>query len=270
MSLETATEKSLLQSKWVLVPIVLALYVVAIYLIQPFVAEGSAWLFIDMHNVIFAVVGALIFALVARRFGWSSTRPGLTSIIISIGLVLWVLAESAWLYYEWVGEEPFPSVADVFYIAGYFPFAVALLLNIRTIRVKFKPSTLALWIALSIVTFVAIALLAIIPIAQVGIGSDTLISMVYPFEDFVIIVLALVILLKFRSGEIAQPWGLLVLGFVLEAIGDIWFTYAENAGAYAAPYHPLDMVLTLGYVTIIASGLFFVLMYRVHGGRQNA
>jgi len=270
LGLETASEKSLLQSKWVLVPIVLALYVAAIYVIQPFVAEGSAWLFIDIHNVILAVVGALVFALVARRFDWSSTRPGRISIIISIGLVLWALAESAWLYYEWIGEEPFPSVADFFYITGYFPFAVALLLNIRTIRVKFKPSMLGLWIALSIVAFVSIALVAIIPIAQGEIGLDTVISMVYPFEDFMIIVLALVILLKFRSGEIAQPWGLLVLGFVLEAIGDIWFTYAQNSGTYAVPYHPLDMVLSLGYVTIIASGLFFVLMYRMGGGRQNA
>jgi hypothetical protein len=270
LSLETSTEKSILKSKLVLVPIILALWVVAIYIIKPFVVEGWAWLFLDAHNVVFAIVGTLIFAIVARRFEWLSTRPGLISVIISIGLALWALAESAWLYYEWVGEAPFPSVADVFYIAGYFPFAIALLLNIRTIRVKFKPPTLVLWIALSIITFVAITLVAIIPIAQAGITTDTIISMVYPFEDFIIIALALVILLKFRSGEIAKPWGLLVLGFFLEAIGDIWFAYAENTGTYSAPYHPLDMVLTLAYVTIIASGLLFVLMYKVQGGRQSA
>jgi hypothetical protein len=269
LSLETTTEKSLLESKWVLVPIILASYVVAIFVIRPFVAEGWAWAVVDLTEVSFAAVGALVFALVARRFNWSSSKPGLIAILLSAGLVLLALGDSIWAYYESISQSPFPSLADAFYITAYLPFAIALLLNIRTIRMKFSQSMLILWVALSILAFVAITWFAIVPVAQTWTWPDTAVSLVYPFEDFVIIILALAILLKFSSGEIAKPWGLLVLGFILEAVGDLLYGIATNNNTYGL-YDPSDLFLCLAYVTIIASGLFFVLVYRVHGGRKNA
>jgi hypothetical protein len=208
--------------------------------------------------------------MVARRFGWLSSRSGKISTAIAAGLIGWTFGETIWLAYESVGESPFPSIADVFYILGYFAFAIALLLNIRTIRLKFKPQMLAAWIVCSAISFVVIVFLAILPLFQGPLGLDTAVSLVYPLGDLVIIVLALIIVLKFRSGEIAKPWVLLVLGFIIEAVGDIWFEYAENTGTYTAAYHPADFVLTLGYAIILASGLFFQLTYRTRGGQRSA
>lgn len=270
LSTEKATREGRLEPKWFLIPIALVLYIAAIYLIRPFAVEGLGSYVITINNMILAIIGALLFAIVARRFRWLSSRPGQISVAISIGLVVWAFAETTWLAYESVGESPFPSLADFFYIAGYFAFAIALLLNIKTIHVKFKPQVLAVWIVLSIVTFVVIAFLAILPIFQGGLGLETIVSLVYPLADLVIIVLALAIVLKFQSGEIAKPWGLLVLGFILQAMGDIWFEYAQNTGTYVSAYHPSDFLLTLGYAIILASGLFFLLTYRARGGRQSA
>lgn len=272
MSSEIAVEKSLLESRWFLVPVAMAVYLVALYVIRPFVSDWG-WFIVGAHNVIFAAVGALIFLIVANRFGWLRMKPGQIAIVISIGLVFWALAESLWLAYESVGEDPFPSFADVFYLAAYIPFALALVFNIRTIHVKFTKPILIMWVALCIAALAGVTWAAIIPIAQNWTGLESIISLAYPVADFVIIALALVILLKFRSGEIAKPWGLLVIGFILQTIGDIWFAYAENTGTYAppfTPYHPLDLVLTLGYLAILSSGLLFILTYRLRGGRKSA
>jgi hypothetical protein len=270
LSTEKATHEGRLEPKWFLLPIALVFYVTAIYLIQPFAAEGLGSYVISINNMILAIVGAMLFAMVAHRFGWLSSRPGQISAAIAVGLVAWTFAETTWLAYESVGESPFPSVADLFYVAGYIAFAVALLLNIRTIRVKFKPQVLGAWIVLSTISFVVIVFLAILPLFQGPLGLDTAVSLVYPLADLVIIILALVIVLKFRSGEIAKPWVLLVLGFILQAVGDTWFEYAQNTGTYLLAYHPSDFLLALGYTIILSSGLFFMLTYRTRGGQRSA
>jgi hypothetical protein len=155
---------------------------------------------------------------------------------------------------------------------GYIPFAIALLINARTIHVKFKTSTLILWIALSLIIFVAIIIVNVVPILQHLVNPGDIVGAVYPFEDFIMIVLALVIVLKFRAGEVAKAWGLLVVGFLLEALGDILFLYEENLGIYQAfgPYDIVDLVLGLGYVAILASGLAFVSTFGARGGRKSA
>jgi hypothetical protein len=269
LSLETTTKKGLFESKWVLVPIVLAIYVVAIFLIRPFIAENWSWAVVDLTEMSLGLLGALVFVLVAQRFNWFSTRPGLIAMLLSIGLILLALGDLSFTYYEALGEDPFPSIADAFYLTAYLPFAIAMLLNIKTIKMKFSQPMLITWIALSVITLGAIIWFAIIPIAQPGIELSTLILLTYPIEDFIIFTLALVILLKFRSGEIAKPWALLVIGFILEAIGDIWFANADATDTYGI-YHPSDLLLSLAYVFFIASGLLFVLMYRVRGGRKSA
>jgi hypothetical protein len=269
LSLEEATKRGLLESRWILVPIALAIYVVAIFLIRPFVAENWPWAVVDLTEMSLGILGALVFALVAQRFNWFSTRPGLIAILLSVGLVLLALGDLSFTYYEAIGEEPFPSIADVFYLTAYLPFAIALLLNIKTIKMKFSQPMLVTWIGLSVVALVAIIWFAIIPVTEAGVSLDTLILITYPIEDFIIFTLALVILLKFRSGEIAKPWALLVIGFILEAIGDILFLNADATGTYDI-YHPSDLLLSLAYVAIIASGLFFMLMYRVHGVKKSA
>ncbi|WXG46099.1 MAG: hypothetical protein WED05_05455 [Candidatus Atabeyarchaeum deiterrae] len=272
MSAGNVTEKSILKSKLILIPMAIMVYLIAVYAIRPFVVEGFAWFILDLNSVVLALVAVLVFAIVAHRFGWLKTRPGQISVILVIGFILWTLAETFWLWYESVGLNPFPSIADFFYIAGYFPFAIALLLNIRTIHVKFKLPILILWIALSLIAFAVIAIIDVAPILQGAVNPEDIIGIVYPLEDLVIIVLALVIVLKFRAGEIAKAWGVLVLGFILEAIGDILFLYEQNTGIYqtTGPYDIVDLILSLGYVAFIASGLLFISTFGARGGRKSA
>ena len=46
---------------------------------------------------------------------------------MAAGQALFVAGDLMWNYYEAIGEEPFPSVADVLYLAGYPFIALGLL-----------------------------------------------------------------------------------------------------------------------------------------------
>ena len=51
---------------------------------------------------------------------------------LTIGLILWLIAEFTWTYYQLVVgiANPFPSVADIFWLAGY-PFFLYFVLNMN-------------------------------------------------------------------------------------------------------------------------------------------
>ena len=272
MSNEMKEQKGLLESKVMLIPALILLYLIVLYVVRPFAAGGPAWIILDMNSVVLALVSAVAFLIVTNRFGWLSTKSGQISALITLGLLLWTVAETIWFQLESIGASPFPSLADFFYIAGYIPVAIALLLNIRTIHVKFKTTTLILWIALSLIAFVIIVLIDILPILQGMVNIGDLVGAIYPFEDFVVIVLALVIVLKFRAGQVAKAWGLMVVGFIVEALGDIVFLYEENLGLYqtTGPYDIVDLILGFGYVGILASGLALISTFGARGGRKSA
>jgi hypothetical protein len=260
-----APEKSLLRTWWFYAIIVALVYLFAYWLIKPIASVDLASLVESFQFVAFAAASALVFAIVAHKFNWLSTKTGQAMTTLSIGFTLYMIAEASYLVLSLSNPNvPVPSIADVFWILAYVPFAVAFALTIRTIRMKFTRPMLGLWIVLSAATFIVVLAIVVVPIIGAASGSEamsTYVSMVYPFEDVVIIVLVLAILLKIMSGEVAKPWAVLILGFLMTAIGDIWFGYATYLGNYAPAYDPVDFFLSLGYLASIAAGLLFTRLY---------
>jgi hypothetical protein len=57
-----------------------------------------------------------------------SSQEGRVWLILALGMAVWTIGEFLWIYITLVYQtEPFPSIADVFYFAGYFFMIVALL-----------------------------------------------------------------------------------------------------------------------------------------------
>ena len=52
-------------------------------------------------------------------------------ILMAIGQALFVAGDLLWNWYKVIGEDPFPSMADVLYLAGYPFIALGLLMMIR-------------------------------------------------------------------------------------------------------------------------------------------
>lgn len=83
------------------------------------------------QSLVYDAIGAsaVVVALVAIR-RWRPDRM-LPWLLMAAGQALFVAGDLAWNYYEFIGEEPFPSVADALYLSGYPFMALGLYLLIR-------------------------------------------------------------------------------------------------------------------------------------------
>ena len=263
MSAESAEkQKSLWAQIWVYVMIAITVLVVLFYVIRP-VSEELAVSLTQIYLIVLVAACSVVFLLVANQFKWFNTRTGLIMSLIALGFILWTIAESLYYYFAAIGSgDLFPTAADIFYVGGYVPFAIGLVLNIRTVKMKFKPLMFWIWIGISVAVFVVILIFEFIPFLMPP-TIDSL-TIMYPAADFVLFVLAIVLVMKFRSGEIAKPWILLVAGVIMDTLGDIWYTYAEWWGLAQSAYDLYDLFFTLSYVAMLAAGLYFLWLYRKH------
>ncbi len=111
--------------KWVLT----AVYVVIVLLFIHFRGDEHLTLIniIYMSAPAIAILGG-IFTL--RRLGWNGKRAQILKIML-LALVSWFVAESISLYLTWKGDQPYPSLADVFFLSGYGLFSIAVIQEVR-------------------------------------------------------------------------------------------------------------------------------------------
>jgi len=258
---KNAVEKPLAKS-WSLYGIAVVTVLLTVwYTLKPMEAQPAS----VIEGLSFVALSGLcipLFGMLARQFNFMSTEPGQIMLALTVGFVLWCIAEATWVVLILMDQITVPSISDVFWVGGYLPQIFALLMNTRAIRIKFRPGVLVLWIALSILTVAAVILLDVAPLLMATPDFGTLVTIAYPLLDTIVIVLALVIVLKFKAGQVAKPWAALILGFILTAVGDIWYLYADTMGQYAEAFNPVDYFLSLGYVVYILSGFLFIRLYR--------
>lgn len=159
----------------------------------------------------------------------------------------WFIAETLWLVYQLVyNVNPFPSIADVFYIAGY-PFMLLFLINyLKPVR---KAATRNLVIAA-----IAISTIISIPSIYMAYSFDPKVTMLenllataYPIADSIIFVPAIIGIVLFFRGEVNFTWSLICIGIICSSLGDIGFQAAEFTGTYYTG-HPVDVILMWSYL----------------------
>jgi diguanylate cyclase (GGDEF)-like protein len=210
--------------------------------------EATSIAVADVAAVLAAFGGAAVVLRAARhnpadRVPWT---------LFACAMGLWGLGEVLWRWYEVVlGDEvPFPSVADVAYLAAV-PFAVAGLLGfarrsggsfaVRTVLDGCLVATAMLFVAWALVLGPAWH-------ADAGGTWAQVISVSYPATDLVLAVLALLVLLWGRSEQRA---GLrtMAAGLLVMAAADVAFTWLTNNGSYTSS-NPLSMLWPVAYVVI--------------------
>jgi PAS domain S-box-containing protein len=181
------------------------------------------------------------------------------AVLLSLGILSWVVGQSIFTYYEWAlgRPPPLPSIADVGYLSVY-PFLLLgiLLLPSRPIPVASR-TRIALDGLMSMtaaVTFSWYFLLG--PVMQQG-SETTLakaVSSAYPLADIVMI--ACLIILASRPGEhtLRPAVRLLAFGLTLIVVADTNFAYWSLHDAYATGTLP-DVGWSLGYM-LVALGAF--------------
>ncbi len=188
---------------------------------------------------------AVVVALIAIR----RNRPdqALPWLLMCAGQALFVAGDLMWNWYEIIGEDPFPSLADVLYLAGYPFMAAGLLLLIRR---RIAGGDRAGLIDAAILT-TAVAILSwtfLIQPQVVGTDLDTLslvISLGYPVADLILIGVAMGLLTT--PGARTPSFRLLGVSLVLLLVADQIYALQTLEGAYVAG-GPIDSLYLVAYL----------------------
>jgi two-component system cell cycle response regulator len=155
-------------------------------------------------------------------------------LVMGAGLVAWAAGEITWtVVYAGDPAPPYPSVADVLYLAWYPASYVALLLLARSRTDSFRSS---LWLdgAIAALTVAAlIATLAFQPIvdATSGGAAEIAVNLAYPVGDLLLLVLVVVVF--GLNGWRPDPvWLLIGGGLALTAVADGFYLVQSATDQY--------------------------------------
>jgi hypothetical protein len=209
-------------------------------------AAGAGTLFNDVFHD--AVLGCAAVLCLARGFGDTRWRP--VSLAFGLGLVSWTAGDVLWaILYADDPAPPYPSVADVLWLAWYPLTAAGIALLIRLQITQFHLHRWLDGVAVMLIVLTPCAALLLEPAAQEAPGTNAAeaVNFSYPILDTLLIgaVLGIFGLTAWRPG---RTWLLLGLGCILMAVGDGVFAVQQARNAYLPGHY--DFIWPLGALLI--------------------
>ncbi len=161
--------------------------------------------------------------------------------------ISWFLAEFTWAELELVYKiNPFPSIADAFYLIGY-PFLFCFLMYyIKPVKRAITKKMVVTAVSISIGLAIPSIYLSYSPDSSITLLENVL-SVAYPISDAIVLVPALVGIALFFRGEVNFTWSLICTGIFCQTVGDIGFQFAQFTNSYYTG-HPVDIVLLWSYI----------------------
>lgn len=188
-------------------------------------------------KLLYLVVGAIASTRLVRSF-----EPGAPSraawSLLSSGLIVMLLGQACIAFYQFgLGDElPYPSVADIFFVASYPLVIGALLMFLRAYASSGLPigsGAERIWIGAGVAVLCALLGYPILKplVTAPGETLPTLLNVLYPVLDFLLLIPAVLLIrisLRFRGGAVWKVWATLLAGFVFLCAADILFAYFEH------------------------------------------
>jgi len=190
------------------------------------------------HFVVYWLYNGLVLAAgatcVAR--GLSNSRERGAWVLIGAAVLSWGVGNTIWTFgYVGSAAPPYPSIADVFWLAVYPPVYVALLLLLRSRAGAVRRSV---WLD-GVIASLAVAAVGTAVVFQAVLdatsGSKAAIAtnLSYPLADLTTI--ALVVWVLAVSGwRIGRAWALIAAGLLVFSVSDCLYLFQTAAGSYVA------------------------------------
>jgi class 3 adenylate cyclase len=156
--------------------------------------------------------------------------------ILGLAVAAQTLGDTAWFYLEVIlGQQPFPSVADIFFLA-FYPLALVGLLSLPSAPLK-PTERLRILLDLAIImitAWMAIWFFIISPTAaQYENGRlDQILAAAYPVGDLVLLGGIFALLFRGAEGAVRSMLMLYLTGLLLNVAGDLSYAYASLNGTY--------------------------------------
>jgi len=194
----------------------------------------------------FPLSGSIAAFVVANRYKKSEVF-GKAYFALGLGMLMNFLGEVSFYILESIDQVTYPSISDVFYLA-FYPFAFYhLYKNIQFFKPTVKPGIKVL---VTIIPFALISAYSVFSFEGIGeLSSDYFYGLSYVVGSAILLSAAVFGAIIFRQGVLGTAWLALVIGILLLAVGDNWYSYLETFYEYDSK-HPVNLLWYTGYMVI--------------------
>lgn len=226
-----------------------------LYQLRPFLDDSQ---FILISIPIYAIIpGILILfsSLLTIKLHKQKHFQSKAFMLFTIGVSFWFIAEQIWVIYENIYDvDPFPSIADFFYIGAYPLFFGFFLLSLKPIK-KLITKKIWLFAFLLSLSFVIPSVIAYFNSLVGEEGLDVFsksILLSYPIMSGFQLAPAIVGILFMVKKGISYSWMLLLFAFLIYSISDTFYLFSELSETYHDG-HPVDIMYLYSYILLIFS-----------------
>ena len=226
-----------------------------VYQLRPFLNDSQfGWIYLSTYLIIPGILLVFSIILTIKLFKQKHSQSK-AFLFFTIGVLFWFIAEQIFALYTYVYFiDPFPSIADLFYIGAYPFFVTFLLIALRPIR---KTITKKIWLFSFILAsaFLIPSFLLSYNSFEEQEESDFLsnsIALAYPILSSIQFAPAIVGILFLTKKETSYYWLLLLFGFLIYSMSDTFYLFSELNDSYHTG-DPVDLMYLYSFILLIFS-----------------
>jgi len=227
-----------------------------VYQLKPFLDDSQfKWIYVSTYLFIPGIL--LVFSTILTiKLDKQKHFQSKAFLFFTIGVLFWFIAEQIFAVYIYTyNVDPFPSIADIFYVGAYPFFIAFLLISLKPIH---KSITKKIWLFSFVLSFAFLipsvfACLNALNETEGGldIGSKS-IALAYPILSSFQLAPAIVGIMFLVKKRVSYSWMLLLFGFLIYSISDTFYLFSELDGSYYTG-HPVDLMYLYSFLLLIFS-----------------
>jgi hypothetical protein len=206
------------------------------------------WIFLPISGAL-----VVLSIISAKKYGITGSH-GKAWICFAVFSVMWFIAEQVWLILELLyHQKPFPSFADIFYVAGYPAYFLFVILYLQPV----KDAITKKMVITSSLVMVGVLVPNLYMALNNNSGEDQLtvaLGLSYPILDAIILIPALIGVSLFFGGRVNFPWSLMLIGIIGEVAADTGFQYFSLDNSYYTG-NLVDILFLWSYI-LLAFGVY--------------
>ena len=222
----------------------------------------------NIPNTISCGIAIYIIFFLIRRSNNSMLQMDGIQLFLMLSLVSWFLAEALFGYYSGIlNTDPYPSIADIFYLAGYIFFALLLWRQNKTYKIE---TSIIISVLVTFFLFAFYVLYISVFVFDVysisGNIIDVILTFAYPIFDLLIIISS--VLYYFREKAISLnkgylSWLLFSTFGLFFLLADVIFGFDDLFG-YTQNDHLSDLFFNIGYMMLGFAVLTRIFYLNIH------
>jgi hypothetical protein len=150
--------------------------------------------------------------------------------LMGLGFLFWSVGEVLWGIFELILKiDPYPSLADLFWLIGYIPFVLSFYFQYQTLSVHLDRATTIKIASVGFGVIIIAIIIVLIPIStstDQGSLVEMMLAFLYPLSDIVLFVLALFLMLTL-GGRLGSAWLIIAFGVTVYTFSDLIFIYTD-------------------------------------------